>query len=340
MSKDLAEQRASGELGDDPLEGTVAVAGPEPPPPPPGHQRIADIVSRLSDMVDRRASGEEHPVPVPWVEYGNALRGGFWPGLHVLAAGTGAGKTAFAIALARHALRQGHPVGYVTLELEPEQVAARMATAGTNIPWSDFYYGQLKNPEANWEVLTRELRELEQLPLTVVEGGGGATRWTVADGLPRLVKSLREEASSLQEDRRTPLVILDYLQLLGAGDVELRQAIGEIAYHARYAARTEGVAVLCISSVARDKYQLLAMNATKEAGLRGAGEVANPDALVGVGKESGEVEFAADTLTVITKAEDGSRRIVVPKQRGGAPTWFEMGFRGGAWVARPQGGGY
>ena len=98
----------------------------------------------------------------------------------------------------------------------------------------------------------------------------------------------------------TPLlVILDFLQIIGTEKgqrQELRERIGQAAYVGRGVARTHNAAVLLASSTSRENYlALTGRNAGPEKGVVENDRETRPgraDRFVGLGKESGEIEFA------------------------------------------------
>jgi hypothetical protein len=153
------------------------------------------------------------------------------------------------------------------------------------------------------------------------------------------------------------LIVLDFLQLVGPDPgtdsrIDLRERIGKAAYAARMVARHHGASVLVVSSTARDNYASLSGKLAKT-GLVASREgpvtfrqVLNPDALIGTGKESGELEYAADTVTVLVRPQltlgenhaeidqllaRRGRPIVAAtvKVRAGQPGWFALGFEKG-----------
>ena len=84
--------------------------------------------------------------------------------------------------------------------------------------------------------------------------------------------------------------------------------MGRVSYVARTIARDLGAAVLVLSSTARANYAELVNDPAKD-----------PGDLVGLGKESGEIEYAADGVAVLARQGDkpGGRVLVVSKNRHG-----------------------
>src|SRR5215207_9598039 len=105
------------------LEERDALAKPKPPLRPVGERTpqsrqpgpsdrpltIAEMVPTAMARADRRRSGAEQPVPLPFPSYAQIMAGGLWPGVHMKVAGTGVGKTTVALQESEHALDQGIP---------------------------------------------------------------------------------------------------------------------------------------------------------------------------------------------------------------------------------------
>ena len=137
-----------------------------------------------------------------------------------------------------------------------------------------------------------------------------------------------------------PLVVLDYLQVVGqrgGGRMDLRERIGQAAYQGRAVAREMGAAVLLVSSTSRENYS--ALSGDNKSWLQPASTV------VGLGKESGEIEFAADSVMALVAEpwrdrdsdgqacppKDGTHvHLAVAKVRAGRSRWVELRFDGGS----------
>ena len=117
---------------------------------------------------------------------------------------------------------------------------------------------------------------------------------------------------------------------------DLRERIGQAAYRGQAVAQRYNTAVLMISSTARNSYAKVG-GEIKEAGLGidddGVRFIRNPDALIGLGKESGEIEYACDSVTagIRLPGEDSRYRTTVfatAKVRAGVPGWSALTFDG------------
>jgi replicative DNA helicase len=337
--------RADGQLkaeGDPiqlPSEEVVARAGGSMRP-------LSDALEEALERMDARAERRELPIVTPWSDFNEQLPGGgFWPGCHVLVSGTGAGKSTWALQLALHAAQQGTPVIYAGLELEDSQIALRLAGelasrsgSAERLGWSKLYTGMALPSER--ERAREAAKALEGLPFYLESGdpmGWCATR-------------LRDAAAEVasKHEAKGALIVVDFLQLIGAepdaGRQDLRERIGRAAYFARDVAKQNKATVLLISSVARNYYaDLSSGEALKAAGLgfdatKSAAVcrfLKAPDSIVGMGKESGEIEYAADSVTVaisVPRDESTSQgRTVVfatAKMRAGPPGWCSLKFDG------------
>jgi hypothetical protein len=269
---------------------------------------LGDILAASLTRVDRRCSGIEKPIPLPWPILADHFGGGLWPGLHILNAGTGAGKTQWALQVGSHAAKQRIPVLYVGLELGELDLALRVIGEAAHVPWSPLWTGTAG--PAYVAKAHEAAATLQDLPF----------HYEVArpHGLPASVLRVTVEGfRALYPETDGPgsrplLLIVDFLQLIGdepGDEKEMRVRIGRASYALRDFANRLGLAVLCISSIARDRYKLCNE-------LQGVGEltwetdangwpidrrILNTDAIVGAGKESGDIEYSADSVSILAK---------------------------------------
>jgi len=225
---------------------------------------------------------------------------------------------------------------YVGLELDETQIALRLAGERVRVPRSKLYTGKASSVDRARVVAERQA--LASLPFYVEPGS--PTGWP-----PSRLQSI---AAELRKSHPVGpmLFVVDFLQLIGnePGErIDLRERIGRAAYVARDLARNYKATILLVSSVARDKYaQVSGYDALNQAGL--AGDEARgllierfmfkPDAIVGMGKESGEIEYAADSVTVAVslprEIQDQPKQVVfaTAKLRAGQPSWCALAFDG------------
>lgn len=367
--KDDNDRAREGTLPKDPEEGAEEMPRPAEVRTPE-LRPLGDLFSDALLRAAARFEGKERPVPLPWPDMADQFGGGLWPGVHVLVSGTGAGKTAWSLQVALHAAKTGVPVAYVGLELEDMQIALRILAEETKQRWSNLYLGKA-SPDDMTAALEASKR-LGTLPFYVEMGRPSG--WPVSE-LGVLVEKMRAKHPRTEGDHAPMLLVLDFLQIVGDETrdegrpmgLDLRERIGRAAYFARHVARTHDVAVLLVSSAARDKYGILA-GIAGEAGIKaepqrrkvtpdkplGGGmveagreeleldkdkrpivrrTVAAPDMFVGLGKESGEIEYSADSVTAAIKTDfvghNGSAVVfLTAKGRATGPSWTELRFNG------------
>lgn len=323
--------------------------------------RVGRFLDEALIRMEARASGAERPIALPWRSLNDALSGGLWPGLHVLVGNTGSGKSQLALHAAVEAARNGVPVLYVGLELGKVDLVARLLGLLTRRKWSRLYLGAGGVSEFA-DIRDRhgpELAELARMPfhLEVCPPMG----WSYEElyRKTRALRALYPEATDAQgrpiAGSRPLFVVLDFLQIVGSppeAREDLRERIGRAAYAGRAVARELDAAVILVSSTSRDNYSKV--DGDKEGAKGPALGEGNPARFVGLGKESGEVEYAADSVMVLCRdpepavLEGGDSwtrmwlAIAKARARGESPEaqkgWVELRFNGGRFEApRPTG---
>lgn len=297
----------------------------------------ATFAARLAGRVAARRNGIEAPIPTPWENVNRALGGGVWPGLHVLVGATGSGKSQLAMQLALHAAKTaGVPVLYLALELDAFGLFCR---AVATLAWGRVREEDGRPASPQWSALYTGAADVP--PFAVAELEALPFRWLEApphgfgyDALAPAVEALRAEHNTAGP----VMLVVDFLQLVSSPDTreELRERIGHASYACRAIARELNAVVLALSSTARrppgDKVL------TVEGGDDGSYRRTALHDLVGLGKESGDVEFSADSVMVLCRETwpdgepppVGGRRVhlAVAKLRAGVPSWSVLTFNG------------
>jgi replicative DNA helicase len=338
-------------------EDYFAAAAPLPDPDPapvviPWGAPVEDYIeSAFALFAARCQEGQRIPFPGDWTDLANAYRGGFLPGLHVLVGSTGTGKTQFALQLALAAAKAGHPVGFLALEADYgyADLVARLADLcahGQRVGgWSGLYHGRAPvtapartggnvslTPDQVETVKAAAIRELANLPIYPLRLAPDEVQTRTIENL---VRTFRAELAGDKD--RPAFLVLDYLQRVkGPGGEDLRATIGNLSGTLRQLATEENLAILALSSTARDKYAGLFWK------VESNGARPRAESLVGSGKESGEIEYDADSVLILAREVAGEevRHLVgVAKQRAGESLWVaDLTFTGHKWeaVARAQ----
>lgn len=306
---------------------------------------IGELVDGAIDRIKARANKSETPVETPFPLWNEALAGGLWPGVHFLVGGTGVGKTVLTTQLAFHAASMGHAVAIAPIELGAEQTTIRLLGEASGVFWSKLMTGNAQ--ESDLQKVEEARERIASLPILIDDYNPNG--WP-----PSMLDSLCERAGKLAakqppggpfgDTRRAPLVIVDFAQIMGNEEndrLDIRERISTAMYKARAHSQTHGCAVLMVSSVARHGYKMTGGNpkALRDEGiafeidkghrelagygLRGAG------ALVGLGKESGELEYSATSVNVIVRAPSGDGlALAIAKNRFGKASWVPLTFSG------------
>ena len=269
-----------------------------------GADRVGLDIDGLLTTALARKNKNEIALATPWTPVDELLGGGLWPGMYVLVGGTGSGKTQWAVQVAVAAARRNQTVLYLALELSRQDLAARVMGAVSGVAWSKILRGALDDGEfAQMQAGERTVREMPFHTECGPPFGYGA-------------ETLAARAWAL----RPSLIVIDYLQLCaGRYGEEPRTAVGRVSYVARALARDLNAVVLVLSSTARANYAALVNNPETDAAD-----------LVGLGKESGEIEYAADGVMVLARnaAPSQGRVLVLAKNRHGPVGRAELRWNG------------
>ncbi len=312
--------------------------------------RADELLARAHARLD----GAEAPVPTPWGTVNDRMGGGLWPGMHVLVGGTGTGKSQWALQVAMGAARAGVPVLVLSLELDALGLFARAVSfvererdPTSKLKWSTIYTGGRGEHHADASraraaaALDTAVPTLRELPFHWVEAP--------PHGLPHtkiveLVAALRA-AHPTRGAHEPVLVVVDFLQLVAGVDPreDSITRVSHAAYQCRQVARDHNAVVLVLSSTSRVNAQLTSVEDR-------AGD--NPKAkepahnLVGLGKESGDVEYSADSVMVLCREAyaDGSPPLeggramwlAVAKVRAGGAGWHQLRFDGSRFIEAPR----
>lgn len=256
-----------------------------------------------------------------------ALDGGLHAGLTVLGAVSSMGKTSLMLQMADTLAAAGRNVLFITIEMSRMELIAKSAVRGTRERARPLLDGKL--PEEKVRGLISAYRK---------KTGGRVELWE--PDAPLIPAFLDEKVSAFCEQHESPVLFLDYLQLVAparAGMTEKQTADAAVAMLKQLARRYD-MPVVAASSLNREAYR----PGSAEPGLSAF-------------KESGSVEYSADLLLVLKYRTDADREnktaprhlaLTILKNRFGAtgesiPLDYEPEkelFRDGAAKAAPRTG--
>lgn len=253
--------------------------------------------------------------------------------LAVLVGATGRGKSAMAIQVAEGVCQAGAPTLYASAEMGADEVLARLLALRSR--------GDDRGPVSARAVLDGRCPELDfrKALAELVTDCPGFYVWAPNEaGRTGAELTRAARAVSAAHGGAPPFVALDYLQRFkgapGATDrrADVASLSGQLRDLSRPGLDWPGAAVLALSSTARGEgsgnYKVLGSAwALREAFNAG-------DAIEGLGKESGELEYDAPLLLVMTSdrptapGRPAPAFVAIPKARHGSRGGVRFWFRG------------
>jgi len=216
-----------------------------------GFQSFKDSVIKAINMAEaaHKRDGKLAGVGTGFRDF-DKLLGGLHPSdLLILAGRPAMGKTALATNIAYNAAKDYHEtngsegavVGFFSLEMSSEQLAARILSEQSNISSDRMRKGALTNEEFTRLVSASQM--LHQIPIYI-------------DDTPALtVSALRTRARRLKRQKKLGLIVIDYLQLIsgssGSRNDGRVQEVSEITRGLKTLAKELEVPVLALSQLSR-----------------------------------------------------------------------------------------
>ncbi len=238
--------------------------------------------------------------------------------LIILAARPGMGKTAFVMSMAKNmAIDFDIPVAIFSLEMSSVQLITRMISSETGISSGKLKKGDLEPHE--WEQLNVKVKKLSDAPIFI-------------DDTPSLsIFDLRAKARRLASQHGIKIVIIDYLQLMTAGNSKgggnREQEISMISRNLKALAKELDIPVIALSQLSR--------------AVETRGGSKRP--LLSDLRESGAIEQDADIVSFIFRPEyygqtewdddehtpcEGQGEIIIAKHRNGGLENIRLKFTG------------
>ena len=203
---------------------------------------VQEIIRRYYDRIEYLYDHQDEPLGVPtgFIDLDRLLGGLQHSDLILIAARPSVGKTSLGISIARHAADLGQHVAIFSLEMSSEQVVQRMVSAETGIDAQRLRLGDLR--EREWPLFVQATGRLSDLPLYI-------------DDTPSIsVLQMRTKARRLHAEHGIDLILVDYLQLMTAGDMRSESRVQEVSYISRSLkglARELDVPLVAVSQLSR-----------------------------------------------------------------------------------------
>jgi replicative DNA helicase len=253
-------------------------------------------------------------VPSGFEELDNITAGWQASDLIILAARPAMGKTAFVLSIARNAaVKYNRPVALFSLEMAAQQLAQRLMCSEAELDASKVRTGRLAPHE--WTQLNEGVKELSKAPIYI-------------DDTPALsIMDLRTKCRKLKSEKNIEMIIIDYLQLMTAGNSKggnREQEIAHISRSLKELAKELNVPVIALSQLSRAVEQ----RPNKEPQLSDL-------------RESGSIEQDADMVMFLYRPEyynimqdesgnstAGMGKVIIGKQRNGPVGSVDLNYIG------------
>ncbi len=258
---------------------------------------LRETFQELDDIAHHRTAPG---IPTEFPDLDRLIGGGLKPGeMFVLAARPSIGKTALALNIIRNIINREvdgnrKSVLFFSLEMTDKQIVQRLLCTEAKVPLSSFYDGSFQ--QADTVKLTAAVANLRQANLFIDSTSAIS------------VFELRAKARKLRELNKIDLIVIDYLQLMRAGDhaAESRQVeVAAISGGLKAIAKELGVPVLVLAQLSRESEK---SNGPKNE---------NPLPKLSHLRESGAIEQDADVVVFLHRNRDDSKEDNAEAQKDG-----------------------
>ena len=195
--------------------------------------KVSKLVKQRVEELNSECSKDIIGVPSGFVNIDEKI-GGFKKGEFIVIGGRpGMGKSTFAIQMAIQMSRAKHKVLYINLNSSREWIANKLIAQLEDISLDEFQNGTFRNnPEVN---ITRAIASSEELNLSIVEDCFNI------DNLEGVVNKEKPE-----------IVLIDFLELMTAGDVKKRKDLDAVVKVIKRIARENGIVIIALSQLRKN----------------------------------------------------------------------------------------
>jgi replicative DNA helicase len=203
---------------------------------------LEDTIAELEERLN--SDGGMSGVPSAFVDLDRITGGWQRSDLIIIAARPGMGKTAFALNLCLNAVRGGKSVAIFTLEMSKTQLMMRLISQDARIDSSKLRKGDLNDDEQ--DRLMHGVRTLGTLPaMLAIDDTSGIS-----------LMELRSRCLRFKREHGLDMIVIDYLQLMGASGTGKRmesreREIAEISKGLKGLAKELNVPILALAQLNR-----------------------------------------------------------------------------------------
>jgi replicative DNA helicase len=262
----------------------------------------------LADLEERPSSGMIG-LPTGFTDLDAITRGLNPSNLIIIAGRPGMGKTSLALNIAQHvAIRENHAVGLFSLEMSQQELALRIISGESDVPFGPMRSGHLSQKQ--WNAVVEKVRQVSSASIFIDDSAN-----------PNLLE-VASKARRLKAEKKLSLLIIDYLQLMQAGGrYENRNLeISAITRSLKQLAKELNIPVVALSQLSRQPERRGGDHRPQLADLR----------------ESGSIEQDADLVAFIYRDEiynkdtedEGIAELIIAKHRNGPTGTVRLVFFG------------
>jgi replicative DNA helicase len=275
---------------------------------------VQKTIQELKNKADQDAGGSSVPSGFPTLD---RVTGG-WHNteLIIIAARPGMGKTAFVVSSLRNAaIDFKMPVALFSLEMSSQQVMLRLISAEAEIDSQKLRKGELETED--WQALHSRLNNLATAPIYI-------------DDTPALsVLELRTKARRLKAFHDIKLLIVDYLQLMtagnGKGGMNREQEIAAISRSLKTIAKELNIPVIALSQLSRSVETRGGDKRPQLSDLRESGSIEqDADVVMFLYRP----EYYQITETETGESTKGMAEVIIAKNRSGSVDNVNLRFIG------------
>jgi len=270
-----------------------------------GYQPVSAVAARVAKNIEALSERTDGltGVTTGFMDLDKMTNGWQSSDLIILAARPGMGKTAFTLSLANNAAHNNQGVGIFSLEMSDDQLVQRLISMESMIPASKLREGSLDKEE--FKRLHQAVEKLSSMPIFI-------------DDTPAInIFELRAKCRRLKQNNNISMIVIDYLQLMTAGDKSKggnrEQEISAISRALKGMAKELKVPVIALSQLSR------------AVETRGGDKRPQLSDL----RESGAIEQDADIVTFIYRPDyyaladgvdmpDNIAEVILAKHRNGS----------------------
>lgn len=274
---------------------------------------IIDFSGVVSDYIDffKSKKGQRLWISSGFPLYDKAIGGGFvCPGVHILGARTGVGKSFISVNVARNVSFLGIPVLYLDTELDPTFTMARYLAGVSGVPIDTITAGTFDSFEESRKIVHAQ-KQMEKAPFSYYNISGKHHKDWVGIIRKWVMKNVGFDDTG---NLKPCLVILDYIKTMDlehVGDFQEYQYLGQVSTDLHNFSIKYKLPIFALVQLNRDGID-----------REDQGVIAGSDRILALCSSFAILKMKSEQDVSADPKENGERKIVVLKSRYGTGTEF------------------